>query len=892
MSALLAALRIARRDARRHKWRSLLVVALILVPVAAATGVDVLYRTATSAEAERERAFGGADAIVSTEGCGRTMCVDGPGVGSPPGTTAEQLAAALPPGSRWVRALDYSSFGKFTSPGRLAEAQVMVSDHIGDPLLRGDLRLVAGQAPRAGDEVAISPPLADRLGIDDPLGATLTALNGTTARIVGVVRDPDCLSCPRAAVATTSPLAAGTLSPWGMAGYENLDADPEPRFDVALYVDLPAHLHAAKRSELGSLDALNALVELRALYGIDEESIGDYANRADLTEAAILTMVAGLGMLEIVLLASVAFAVGARRQTRALGLLAAQGASPAQVRHVVLAQGVLLGSVGAGLGIATGFTGTFLARPLYERVADSYLLGWEFGAWEIAFVAVVGVLSGAAAALFPALRASRRPAVDALRGRFAASGTRSRRATFAGAGLLGLAALLSVGTARWMGEDGERGWFSYDGTVPADAYLQRQNQDDGALLLLVAVFLTVAGLLLVAPTILACLAKACSRLPITARLAGRDAHRHAHRTGPAMAAITVALGIAVGVSCLVATESPAEDAVPHVPGQVLALDARDAIVPERLAEAARAAADRIPGATAIPVLVPTDPPLPAPTTHNPGSLWVLGSDPERPANHLGVGDADLVVLASGRLADRVAATDALAAGKVVVFDSTLVAPDGNVGIGDADLSDPSRRREFARLPAVVLPRLTPYQDLPGAFVSPAVVATQGWPTQHELTLVAWTTAADAQVGAAAAAARNLGFEVRDGSGERDLARLVRVGVGAAAVLIGLFGVAVCVALAAAEGRPDLGTLSAVGAPPGRRRRLGAAAALVPAGLGTVLGLTLGYFFARAALGLTSAPTLLVPWRDLLPMLAAMPLLAAVIGVLGSLGRPPLTRRSD
>lgn len=883
MSAFRAALRIARRDAWRHKWRSLLVLALILVPVAAATGVDIVYRTAVSGEAEREHAFGGADAIVSTGGCTAYRCVDGNE--APRGTTLEQLTGALPPGSRWVRAPHRGSTGKFTAPGRLAEAPVLVSDQVGDPLLRGEIRLVSGHGPRGGDEVAISPPLAQSLGIDEPIGARLTALNGASARIVGVLRNPQCLSCSMAAVTTTSPLAAATAAPPDAALVVDPQAQPQDdTLQITLYVDLPAG-----RPDLRALDSLGLFVDLRELSGVDESSVGDYVNAADLREAAIVTMVAGLGMLEIVLLASVAFAVGARRQTRTLGLLVAQGAAPAQVRQVVLAQGVLLGAVGSVLGIAAGFAGTFLARPLYERVADSYLVAWQFGMLEIAFVAVVGVLSGAAAALVPALRASRRPAVDALGGRFASSGGRSRRAALAGSGLLGLAALFAVATARWMDAGGASGWFAYGGGPPTMPEVYRDNQDDGALFLLVAVFLAVAGLLLLAPTILAGLARLCSRLPITARLAGRDAHRHAHRTGPAMAAITVALGIAVGVSCLVATESPAEEHVPSVPAQVLAVDARDAVVPERLGEAARAAAERIPGAATLPVIVPTDAPPAGRTDYYAQPLSVLGAD-RFDQGALGSGDADLVVLASGRLADRDLAAEALAAGKAVVFDAALLAPDGTVGIGSGVRLDDVR--EALRLPAVVLPRLTPYQDLPVAFVSPDVIAAQGWRTQHELTLVVWTTAADAQVGAAKTLARNLGFEVRTGDAERDVARLIRVGVGAAAVLIGLFGVAVCVALAAAEGRPDLGTLSAVGAPPGRRRRLGAAAALVPAGLGTVLGLTLGYFFARAALGLTSAPTLLVPWRDLLPMLAAMPVLAAVIGVLDSLGRTPLTRRAD
>ena len=45
MSALGAVLRIARRDARRARGRSLLVVAMIALPVLGVTAADVVART-------------------------------------------------------------------------------------------------------------------------------------------------------------------------------------------------------------------------------------------------------------------------------------------------------------------------------------------------------------------------------------------------------------------------------------------------------------------------------------------------------------------------------------------------------------------------------------------------------------------------------------------------------------------------------------------------------------------------------------------------------------------------------------------------------------------------------------------------------------------------------
>ena len=65
-------------------------------------------------------------------------------------------------------------------------------------------------------------------------------------------------------------------------------------------------------------------------------------------EFAAGTLIAGLALLEIVLLAGPAFAVSARRRQRQLALVAANGGTPAHVRRIVLADGVVLGLVAAG----------------------------------------------------------------------------------------------------------------------------------------------------------------------------------------------------------------------------------------------------------------------------------------------------------------------------------------------------------------------------------------------------------------------------------------------------------------------------------------------------------------------------------------------------------------
>jgi hypothetical protein len=54
----------------------------------------------------------------------------------------------------------------------------------------------------------------------------------------------------------------------------------------------------------------------------------------------------------------------------------------------------------------------------------------------------------------------------------------------------------------------------------------------------------------------------------------------------------------------------------------------------------------------------------------------------------------------------------------------------------------------------------------------------------------------------------------------------------------------------------------------------------------------GFYFARAARPATGATATIVPWSDLMLTVAAVPLLAVAVAMLGSIGRVPMTRRAD
>ena len=92
-----------------------------------------------------------------------------------------------------------------------------------------------------------------------------------------------------------------------------------------------------------------------------------------LRAGAMALLVGGIGLLEVVLLAGTAFAVGARRQTRELGLVAAGGGTGRHVRRIVLAQGLTLGALGAAGGVLAGSAIAIAARPLWERLDDGVI---------------------------------------------------------------------------------------------------------------------------------------------------------------------------------------------------------------------------------------------------------------------------------------------------------------------------------------------------------------------------------------------------------------------------------------------------------------------------------------------------------------------------------------
>jgi putative ABC transport system permease protein len=871
MSRWMPALRIARRTVLRSPGRSLLVALLVALPVAGATTLDILVRTMASPEHRAERQIGSADAVAV-------------------GISSKRLAALVPRGTRIApNPLEYNAF--LVRPGATIRTTLVTAD-VREPLHRHAARLDEGRAPSGTGEVLVTRRLATRLHLLDGDGrlrggATITMRRGPTATVTGLARAPFCLDCAEVVATPSSAFARVTRLRYPGS---------------AQYVDGVAQtLGGGRRGWLLDLPKGTSVIELAAIlhgahaqFGTREQVLhpppaysSGLAADEKLRAAALITLLVGLGLLEVVLLAGTAFAVGARRQLRELGLVAASGGSPRDVRRIVLAQGLVLGALGAVVGVAAGFALAVAGRPLWDSVYNEELTGWAFRIWEIAGLALVGLLSGVAAAVVPAVGAARMRPVEALAGRFREGHPRRRRNARMGA------VLLAVGVG--CGIVGDRVLAEELRNVPADviAGTQTASSDGGVLPVVAGGALAVIGLVLLAPALIGGLARLGRRLPLSARLAVRDAERQRHRTGPATGAITVAVAFAVLTAFLVAMVFRADEIaiVPELPEHVLAV-ASDAGLPAgKLIAAGNAAAAQLPGARRYVVrqtlpgadgtyLVARDGYCTPERAQLERCRWIRGD------NRLAVTDpasAAAAVTAGGELDDDARA--ALAAGEVVVFDAAMLDHAGKVLIQSAD----GQRL----LPGHVFKRAQQYGRLPSALVSPALARSQGWPTRIDRVLITFgSNAGSDAVDTALSTAvdgRILLF-VASGQGiKRDTILLV---VALIAGLVTLLSVGISIALSAAEGRADLATLAAVGAPPGRRRSLVAFQALLVGGLGGLLGVALGTFVAFTARATTGSPDFVVPWWNLLAAGLGAPAVAALVAALCTRGRLPVVRRSE
>lgn len=871
-------LRIARRDALRHRGRSILVLVMIALPVLAVTTADVLMQTTDVSGVESiDRRMGSADAVVTvdayTDKVEQTPDPD-EGFGSSEGSddgavpSAEQVADLLG-GARLLEMRSGETEVRTTKGSVRAEVTEL---DLADPVTRGLFDLRSGRWPEDAGEVVVNEVL---VGKGYQVGETLDRPGA--GRI-----DPIVVGVAESSSARNYPIAVGPIGAFGIEVDEQrtwlVDGGPVSWETVLALNGIGATV--ASRAVITDPPPVSEWPEsVRGSSGVDDATM------------AVLVLIVVMALIEVVLLAGPAFAVGARKQQRSLALMSAAGGTPVQSRRVVIGGAIVLGSVAAVLGVGLGVAVARLLVPLVQARSGSYLGPFDVPWLHPVGVAGFGMLSAFLAAVVPAYVASRQDVVAVLAGR------RGDRAPSLKSPVLGLV-LLGAGIA---------------GSVVGAT-------GGGEILIAASAIPAVLGMILLIPLVLAGLGRLAGRLPLVLRYAVRDAARHRTRTVPAVAAVaaTVAGVVALGVG-LMSDQKESEETYTASLADGFGVVTTYGVDPSW--DAYRAVIQReAPGASVTDQLGLSEQAPEGSYAYTevkvPGDGYLLNSYGGSLGASVVVSDGALPPALVGVDPRQVpAAEEALRNGGAVAFYSAGAPPEATTVKLVYRLSDENGQNEqkkVAEVPAAFV-AIEGETAGPAAVVSSAAAEKLG----VEPSLVGLVIGKDElsrdQEDAVQEALGGVddmtGLYVERGYQADDealIAQLILVGLGG---VLMLGGTLTATFLALSDARPDLATLAAVGASPRTRRGVAAAYAVVVGFVGAVLGAAVGFIpglavtypltsqnygmiAADGSSQFASGPYLDVPWLMILGLVVALPLLTAAVVGLFARSRLPLVARLD
>lgn len=868
-----AALRMARREALRARGRSVLVLVMIVLPVLGVACADVIVHTSQVSGAEAlDRRVGAADALVSfqshqthvAQAPDPDQAFAGGGSGGQPDTRLSAISAAL---GEPVRGLERREGNvRVTTVKGQADAMATEMD-LRDPLSHGLFVLEQGRLPRASDEVVVNQALADR---GPGIGSTLQVVGGPALSVVGLVRG-------------ASNKEPGQVV--GLPGSLDLTTDPH---DVSWLVDTAGPVtwpDVRALNRIGASVVSPWVLEHPPSQSEVPPNVRSSSSGGDPAVVVVAVLVVVMALIEVVLLAGPAFAVGARRQQRSIALAASCGATPRQMRRFVLATAVVLGGTAAVLGLVLGIGLAWVLLPVVQRFSGQYFGPFDVRWLELVGIAAFGFVSAVLAAVVPAWLASRQNVVAVLAGRRGDPRPRARSPLFGAV----LFALGVVGAAKGAGQ-----------------------QSGGETFIAGAAILVVLGMVLLIPVVLGLLGRASRRLPLAMRFAVRDAARHRTRTVPAVAAVaaTVAGVVALGIGM---SSDEAQNRGTYVPSLAMGSAVlTGATTPAEWAGLTDAVRRELPGSR--PVVVQgiaeqlshdryrfTDVTIRGPQMYQSyasmyGSSVLVGDS--LPRVDLGI-----------PVASRDAANRMLARGGVVVLSNTAPGVRKARIVAQLDHGDGADRPH--RSGPVTVEALVVRSAFPTAraqaVVAPVVAERLGIrPSTTGLWLPGPVPQSAAQdlTEEAAAVASNGSFYVERGYQSDNETRIFQLILGVLGAVLMLGGTLTATFLALSDARSDLATLSAVGASPRVRRRVAAAYAAVTGFVGALLGVLVGMVPGIAvSFPLTSewngtprpampSHFLGIPWLLIGSLVVVLPLLTALVVGLASRSRLPLVARVE
>jgi putative ABC transport system permease protein len=841
VAARRAVIRWALRLLRREWRQQLLILALITVAVAATV---VASTVATDTPAPAAGVLGTAQDAASI-------------VGSPASVNAQVRDLA----QRWGRA-DVIENQSVQIPGTLNTFELRAQDPhgpFGGPLLT----LVSGQYPSTASQIAVTSGVATDYNLR--IGSSWT-VNGTARTVTGIVQNPESLLDEFALV------TPGQVT--------NPDS-------VTVLFDAPG----ASASSL-STKTMNVTTAQTV------------ANTNEINPETISIAAAVLGMLLIALVGVGGFTVLAQRRLRAIGMLAAQGATQRHIRLVVRANGAATGVAGAIAGAVLGFLAWLAYRPQAQISADHVMGAFQLPWAVIGISMALAIIATYFAASRPAKAIAKVPIVAALAGRPPAPKKTRHLAIPIGVCFL-VGAFLLLGAA--------------GATTGSDSGKSNQTLE-----LAVGFVALAVAIVLLGPACLAVVAAAGKLSPLGIRLALRDLARYRARSGPALAAISLSTLIAV-IICVASAARFANvldyagpnlssnQLIVYAPGNT---DGRSAVPDNNPTAAQQAAAPKAAreiaaelGTTSLVALEQTNVNLTHAANGRSWSGSIYVATPQL-LNAFGIKqseinpDADILTMRPGL---NTMSLMQLNYGGQQGGDQIVNGPGNGPGNGgNGPGSGPNGNNQWP-CPAgscVASPPIQEISQLPSGTSAPNTVVTEHAITTLHLqpvTTVGWLiqvpnglTAVQVTNAQRIAAAAGMGVETRNSI--PSLAQIIDAATLFGIVLaIGILGMSV--GLVRSEAARDLRTLTAAGASGRTRRTLTAATAGALGLAGAVIGIVGGYlaaigFFRSNSLdGLSSLAS--IPMTNLLVILVGMPLAATVLGWLlagrdpASIARQPL-----
>jgi putative ABC transport system permease protein len=559
-----------------------------------------------------------------------------------------------------------------------------------------------------------------------------------------------------------------------------------------------------------------------------------------------LLVFAGIALVVGIFLIINTFSILVAQRSRELALLRAMGASRKQVNRSVLAEAIIMGLVGATVGLGVGYLLALGLRWLFGQFGldlsrAEFPMTWSAVVWSYA----LGIIVTAIAATVPARRASRIPPIAALRDDVALPESSMRLRVLVGTVLVLVGALAM---AAGLAGDGNVGLIGIGG---------------GVLLILVAVALMSAFL---GQPVLRLFGAVYSRLFGTVgRLAAQNALRNPRRTGATASALMIGLALMTMMSIFGASASASTDAAI---GQTLTSQfIVSNVVGQPFSTAIATELRTRPGVEAVTQLRSASPEL-----KGGGNAWTVAVDPTafRQAFAIPTVAGSFAALAPGTVA--VAAPEAKKHGFKLGDTVTMKFQAKSIGL-----------KVVALFPSAAA--------LPGNYVVTPDVLERGGLTP----LDAMVFVTKDQAASTSAVRRQIedvikdlptvtvkdpeGFAAEQKKQVNQFLYLI-YGLLGLSVIIAILGVVNTLGLSVIERTREVGLLRAVGLTRRHIRTMIRLESVVVAVLGGVLGTLMGVLFGATLVialkdqGLTE---LAVPW----PWLGGFLLLAAVAGVLAA-----------